>query len=547
MEHIKGTQRGQKTFLPDCIEDFVSDNNPVRVIDAFVDTLNIKELGFKHATVEKTGRPPYDPSDLLKLYIYGYFNRIRSSRSLMRECARNVEVMFLIGKLKPDFRTIADFRKDNAKELKKVFLEFSKLCLKLELYTKELLAIDGTKIRAQNSKDNAYNAEILYKKIARIDEHIKEYLTNMDKNDKDEIKEKTLSTEEITAVIAELKTRKKKYAGYLKELKSTGKTQILKTDPESHRMHTKDGFNCCYNVQTAVDAGSHIIAEYEVTNHNTDQGLLHSVAESTRKVLETKTIEVVADKGYESRKDILECIMNGIIPNVALKYDKKERVYPLEYKEAKITEEMLNSTNPEDIAKCLHAGVLPRCYEGSNIEVELQEKSALGCFTRTEYDTVECPMGKTLSKIKDKGLSKVYANKDACRQCKNRCTSSKNHKTVLFGAEATHVGVKMYCKQENIVNPPPKDHVFHNSFYRKDNPEKKVILTIREDKEKLKQRKCSVEHPFGTIKWYDGAHYLLCRGIEKTTAEIGLSFLAYNLKRVINIVGVEKLIEGIRG
>ena len=161
---------------------------------------------------------------------------------------------------------------------------------------------------------------------------------------------------------------------------------------------------------------------------------------------------------------------------------------------------------PEDIQACLHAGVLPACYEGTAIDVELQEQSALGCFAREEDDTVTCPMGEVLHKVKAKGKSSVYANKDACRQCKNRCTSSKNHKTVLFGPGVVRVGVKMYGKQEAVVHAPPIGHVFHNSFYRKDHDKKKVLLKIRADKEKLKQRMCSGEHPFGTIKWYDGAH-----------------------------------------
>lgn len=543
MEYIKGAERYQKTFLPDCLEDYVGEDNPVRVIDAFVDGLSLNEMGLTHSVLASTGRPPYDPRDLLKLYIYGYFNRIRSSRKLMQECKRNVEVMFLLGKLIPDFRTIADFRKDNAKALRNVFSEFVKVCLKLELYSKHLLAIDGTKIRAQNSKDNAYNAEILIKKLERIDTHIRTYLAELDQNDHREQAEPMLSPEQIRAAVDELRRRRTKYKEYLRELRDTGQTQILTTDPECHRMHTKDGFNCCYNVQTAVDAGSHLIAEYEVTDNATDQGLLHKMAEKTKDMLGVQTLEVVADKGYESRRDILTCVMNATVPNVALKYDKTERVYTLDFEAAEITEEMRQSSLPENIHTCLHAGVLPACYEGTAIDVELQEQSALGCFTREEDDTVTCPMGEVLHKVKDKGKSSVYASKDACRQCKNRCTSSKNHKTVLFGPGAVRVGVRMYGKQEDVVHAPPTGHVFHNSFYRKDHDKKKVLLKIRGDKEKLKQRMCSVEHPFGTIKWYDGAHYVLCRGKEKVTAEIGLSFLSYNLKRAINMVGTRKLIE----
>jgi transposase len=186
MKYIQGQDRRQIALFLDCIEDYISDENPVRVIDAFVDSLDLSLAGFIRTSLKDTGRPPYDPKDLLKLYVYGYFNRIRSSRKLMMECTRNVELFYLLRKLTPDFRTIADFRKDNAKALKKVFGAFVKLCVKLGLYQRELLAIDGSKFRAVNSKDNTYNAEILEKKLKRIEEHIAEYLSQMDTNDSTE-------------------------------------------------------------------------------------------------------------------------------------------------------------------------------------------------------------------------------------------------------------------------------------------------------------------------------------------------------------------------
>lgn len=224
------------------------------------------KLGFKRAKPNDTGRPAYDPRDLLKLYIYGYFNKIRSSRKLMQECTRNLEVMYLIGKLTPDFRTIADFRKDNPKALKRVFKEFAKVCLKLNLYQRELLAIDGSKFRAQNSKNNCYNKVVLEKKLANIENHISDYLNHLDKEDKNEIIREETSTEKIRKAIQELTERKEKYVGYLNELEKSGEKQILTTDPDARRMHSKDGFHCSYNVQTAVDGGSHLIAGYSVDN-----------------------------------------------------------------------------------------------------------------------------------------------------------------------------------------------------------------------------------------------------------------------------------------
>jgi transposase len=277
---------------------------------------------------------------------------------------------------------------------------------------------------------------------------------------------------------------------------------------------------------------------------------LTDVAESAKKTLEVDTIEVTADKGYESRKDILECIMNGTVPNVAMKYDKKERLYTIDYNEAEISEEERNSTAPEDIGKCISAGILPTCFENTAIDVELQEQTALSCFTLNDDGTVTCPMGKTLSKVKMKGSNAIYANKDACRQCPNRCTGSKNHKTVSFGPKTKYVPVKMYGSPRHKLNPIPKDippNPYNHTLCRNDHPKKKVVLRIKEDKEKLKQRMCLSEHPFGTVKWHDGAHYLLCKGIEKASAEMGLSFLAYNLKRAINLVGTKTLIEAMRG
>ncbi len=386
--------------------------------------------------------------------------------------------------MQPDFRTISDFRKENAKALRKVFRKFVKLCEKLKLYHKELIAVDGSKFRAQNSDDKCFNAEILQRKLANIDEHIREYLRAMDKTDAAE-RDETLSPEQVQAAIEELRARKDKYEGYLNELSATDATQILETDPEAHRMHTKDGFHCCYNVQTAVDAGSHLVADYEVTNHNTDQGLLNQVCEQAKELPVAESIEAVADKGQESREDIEKCLMNGTVPNVAMKYDKKERTHNIDCKEAEITEETRCSTKPEDIQACLHAGVLPQCYENTAVSVEVQELSTIGCFTRNVDETVTCPMGNTISRIKMKGNSAVYASRDACRRCPNRCTGSNGHKTVLFGPAATHVAVRMYGNPRHPVITPPEGMVFHNAFNRKDVAPKKVVIRIREDKAKL--------------------------------------------------------------
>ena len=457
---------------------------------------------------------------------------------------RNVEIMWLIGKLRPDFRTIADFRKDNAKGIKLVFREFVGLCDRLKLYDKKTIAVDGSKFRAQNSDDKCYNAEILTKKIKNVNKHIAEYFDSMDQADSMETDE-GLTAEQVKAALAELLSRKEKYEMYLGQLEESGETQILETDPQARRMRSKDGFHCYYNVQTAVDSANHMIAEYEVTNNCNDQGLLNKVCQQAKETLKTETIEAIADKGYESRKDILNCLMNGVIPNVSLRYDKRVRIFNIEYKESEISEEVYKSTKPEDIQRCLHAGVLPECYKDSTISIEKQELTTIGCFSRNDDDTVTCPMGNTLYKTKNKGQNTVYASREACRQCQNRCTESKNHKTVSFGPKTKHIAVVMYGNSEYEVIRPPDNHLVHNAFDRKNKPQAKVVIKIHEDKEKAIQRMSLVEHPFGTVKWYHGAHYLLCRGKEKATAELGLSFMAYNLKRAINLCGVKAIIEAI--
>ena len=543
MKYVEKRDRSQISFLPECVEDYIDEENPVRVIDAFVDSLGMEALGFQKAKPAQTGRPAYDPRDLLKLYLYGYLNRIRSSRMLMRECRRNIELFYLLGSLKPDFRTIADFRKDNPRAIRNTFRAFGKLCVKLGLYNRELLAVDGTKIRAVNSKDNCYNREVLEKKLAHIDEKISSYLAVMDEQDKAERGSET-EPDKIKAAIEELRKRQEKYEGILQELLESGETQILTTDPEARRMHSKDGFHCCYNVQTAVDSGNHLIAEYEVTNHNTDQGLLQEVTAKAKEQLEVKTISAVADKGYESRADILECVYNGTAPTVALKYDKEERSYELPYEEAEITEEERASAKREDIEKCIKAGVLPKIYEGTGISVEVQTKGEISCFLRDEEGLVTCPMGHVLRYSKKRGKCVIYKDKEICRACKNKCTNGE-YKEVSFGPETNCVPVKMFG-----ILTEPAQQIPHNARISPSNhtldtghvPKKKVVLRIQDDKEKLKQRMCLSEHPFGTVKWYHGAHYLLCRGKTKAAGELGLSFLAYNLTRAINIVGVRKLI-----
>lgn len=551
MNYIQGMDRSQMA-LPMCLEEVIAQDNPVRVMDTFVDLLDLKELGFEKAEPALTGRPAFDPRVLLKLYLYGYFNSIRSSRRLMRECGRNVELFYLLNGLKPDFRTIADFRKNNGDAIRKVFVEWTRFCKYLRLYDpSEPLAVDGSKFRAVNGNKKMYNQEILSKKLQRIEEKMEQYLKQLEQEDQTEeaeAKEAEWDSAALQEKITALMKRKALYEEWKDELARSGETQKLTTDPEARMMRmSKDGYHCCYNVQTAVSASSKLVIDYEVTNHINDQGILHEFTENVKETAGIRILRVIADKGYDCKEEILACIMDGTIPYVGFKDDKEERLYPIEYIPARISQKERDSSKPEEIRKCLHAGVLPTCWEGSNLTLEVHLQESIGVFLRGEDRSyVTCPMGQRLNRVREKNGGTEYACKPACRQCSNRCTTSRRHKVVRFGPNTTHVAARMYGDQPPLLTPPP-GFVPTNSFFQKNPIEKIVLLRIADDPGKQRERLCISEHPFGTVKWHHGAHYVLCKGLKKTTAELGFTFLAYNLRRVINMMGVPALLEAMKG
>lgn len=552
MRYIQSTSPEQTWLLPYSLDELVEENNSVRVIRAYVDSLPMEALGFARAVPAQTGRPAYDPRDLLKLYIYGYLNRIRSSRRLMTECRRNVELFYLLNMLKPDFRTIADFRKDNRKALKAVFRDFVKACAELHLLGKKSFAVDGTKIRASNGKKRSFTPQILEKKLDYLREQeqkIEEYLEKMDQEDEAEQKhvrilELDIRPQDMPEKLTQIRERIDKYEGYQKCMKETGVDQIQETDPECRTIHTKEGLQPAYNIQTVVDEKHHLIASFDTTNANTDQGQLDRMAEQTKQELEIESAEFIADKGYESREDIERCVMHGTIPNVGFKYDRDERIFDLEYIPAEIDEETRASQKPEDIQKCLHAGVLPKCYENTTISVQVQERNVISCFIRHEDGRVTCPIGRELLKQHERQYGIVYKSNEACRTCPNRCTDSTKAKEVQIGHNSVYVPVYMYGNPEVPLQKVPdvEQNSPYNHFGRRKQADARVKLVIRRNPDDMQRRKELVEHPFGTIKWYDGAHYFLCRGKEKVSAEIALSFLTYNLRRAINILGVGSLV-----
>jgi transposase/ElaB/YqjD/DUF883 family membrane-anchored ribosome-binding protein len=318
MEHIKGEDRDQLTLFPEALDDYVSQENPVRFIDAFVGTLDLEGLGFEHAVPNETGRPPYNPADLLRLYIYGYLNRVRSSRQLEKEANRNVELMWLLRRLAPDFKTIADFRKDNRQAIRDVCKEFTFYCREQGLFGGELIAIDGSKFKAVNARNRSFSARKLKTITTEIEAKIKGYLEELETNDEQEADIPKPTAEELKEKIEALRERKRKLRALGKQMGASGKTQISLTDPDSRSMPAGKGHgtDVGYNVQVSVDAKHKLILDHEVTNDPTDQGHLSHMALRAKALLGVKRLEAVADMGYYSGRQIRICVEAGIKPYI---------------------------------------------------------------------------------------------------------------------------------------------------------------------------------------------------------------------------------------
>ena len=562
MAYIKGSDRRQRVLFPDCIDEYVEADAPVRLFDAFVDRLKMDELGFIRSTPAETGTPGYDPRGLLKLYIYGYFYQVRSSRKLARECKCNVEVMWLLSKLTPDFRTISDFRKDNKEAITKVYKEFNKFCMRLKLFSKSYISIDGSKFKAVNAKDNNFTLSKLDDRIKRLDEHISIYMEELDVYDQEEGRK--LSKDEIQRKLDVCKERKERYEGYRNQLEESGESQISLTDTDSRLMKANEGFCVGYNVQTAVDAESHMIAGFQVTNNPTDHGQITSVASEVKVDYDVPVLETTADKGYECPKDHADALANGIIPNVIQRDGGCTEQVQFDYNEATITDEQKASTKPEDLKACLEAGVIPDVYEGILTDAQTAEvkelatdvvdsavlkmtpeqmraKALEGYFVRdAERNLVYCPQGEILrlKSIKRNGMIR-YCNKLACKKCKCKCTAQRfkeidfNKDTLIKATEAK----RKQLKEENKDKPkPPRTKVV-----------KKVVrYVLHLDQNKMDNRKCLSEHPFGTIKRTLGQYYFLLKGFVKVGAEMGLFCLSYNLRRAISLRGVPVLVAALR-
>jgi transposase len=474
MAHITGFERSQLLLLPEALDDYICVDNPVRFIDAFVDGLDLVEAGFARVQPMATGRPGYAPGDLLKLYIYGYLNRVRSSRRLEAECHRNIEVIWLLRTLKPDFKTIADFRADNRAAFKAVFRAFTLLCKRLDLFGRELLAVDGTRIKAVNNKDRNFTRNSLEKFIKAADERLAVYLERLDEGDAADKPTGGARVKNLAEKIEGLRKKRGAYDAMLKNLERTGEDQISFTDPDSRAMAAHTRVAVGYNVQVAVDAKNKMIVEQEVTNQVVDMGLLQATAEPALKILDVEKIDVVADKGYFRTEDIAACEKAGLTPYV------------------------------------------PRPQRGSSASHGFFRKDEFRYDT--ERDAYTCPGSHELKpfrfgKLRD--MTKIdYANKEACGDCplRPRCTDA-GYRAV---SRLEHEGALDRMAARLEARPGILD-----------------------------RRRETVEHPFGTIKQWMNQGAFLTRGLERVRAEFSLTALVYNLRRALNILGMDKMMAAV--
>ena len=567
MAYIEGLNRRQYIMFPPCLDEFIGEDDPVRLFDAFVDRLDMRKVGFNRFVPAATGTPGYNPRDLLKLYVYGCYYEVRSSRKLARQCHCNLEVRWLINNLEPDFRTISDFRKDNKEAITKSFKEFNRFCREMKLFSKTFVSIDGSKFKAVNAKDRNFTLNKLDDRIKRLDQHIEDYMKMLDEYDEEE--SRRLSREELERKLEECKDRKERYEGYRNQLEESGESQLSLTDPDARLMKANEGFVVGYNPQVGVDAGSHLIAGFEMTNSPTDHGHITSLSSEIRQDYESPILETTADKGYESPEDHANALASGIVPNVIQRNGGCTENVRFDYHEAEITDEQKAGTNPEDLKACLEAGVVPDAYKGiltdmkvvdakeyvadvSDAEVlnmsdkEMKARAAEGFFVRDAgRNFVYCPEGQMLrpKSVKNDGRIR-YCNRLACKQCQNKCTTSK-FKEADFGKDTLIMnarGWKPKIPPEGSVGETVKPQ----GHKRKAVVKKVVSYTLHLDENKMNQRKCLSEHPFGTLKRSLGQYYFLLKGLAKVTAEMALFCLSYNMRRAINMKGVPALVAALR-
>jgi transposase len=481
MPHKKGTDHDQLLLLPPTLDDFIEEDNPVRVIEAFVDTVDFERLRFAKVRCKDTGCRPYHPGDLLKLYMYGYTNRIRTSRKLERECTRNVELMWLLHDLRPSARTIAYFRSDNKKALKLVFRQFIMMTKSWGLLEGKLLATDGSKLRAVNSKKNNYNQKKIELHLGRIDEKIQEYLDELDKNDKEDNGKRK---EDIQKTLRELNERRKKYENLEKQLKSTGEEQISTTDPQARQLMIRGQITeVAYNVQTTVDSKHNLVIDVKAVNIN-DKKMASVMGRRAKAIIGHGNFDHLLDKGYHNGEKIDECARHGIRTLISPPAASRSGEIPT-----------------------------PEFYNDKFIY-------------NPQTDSYTCPAGQTLTTNGTLYNVKSWNGNTQIKQYKTRgCRTCA-------------------CHSKCTSSPKERGRILQRSIYQ-DVVEKNDHRVMAE-KEKYRRRQEMVEHPFGVVKRQWGYDHVFLKGIDKVEAESNLIFLCYNLKRVINILGINLLIKRLR-
>jgi transposase len=474
---IEGVDRSQTTLFPDCLEDWIDEDNPVRVIDVFVDELDLGTLGFDRVVPLWTGRPAYHPSGLLKLYIYGYLNRVQSSRRLEREAGRNVEVMWLTGRLVPDHKTIADFRKDNGKAIRKVCAQFVSICRGLDLFTEACVAIDGSKFKAVNARDKNFTRAKMKRRLEQIEESVERYLHQLDSADRQEPSlARQTKTARLQDKIATLKEEVQRLKALETEMLATPDQQISLTDPDARSMATsgRGSGMVGYNVQMAVDTEHHLIVTHEVINEGTDRSQLSPMSQKAKAELETDTLDVVADRGYFNGDEILACGRAGITVT---------------------------------LPKPLTSGVKARGRYGKQDFRYVAEE-----------DVCICPAGERLvyhftSVEEGRTLHRYWTN--LCQDCaiKHLCTTGKERRITRWEHE----------------------HVLDD-----------VERRLDENPDKMRTRRQTVEHPFGTLKLWMGYTHFQMKTLKNVRTEMALHVLAYNIKRVMAIMGIGPLMAAIK-
>lgn len=483
----KSNKRREILLFPPSLEDMIPEDSVVRLIDAFVDILDMESHGFviNHKEKNEAGAPQYAPSDLLKIYLYGYINRTRSSRRLERCCKINIEVMWLINGLTPGYVTIANFRKNNSKSIKKVFRSYNRFLDNQDLFGKKTIAVDGSKFRGQNAKRNNFTEKSIKRHQDYIDKKIEEYLSQLNQSDQAESQEN--SEKQIKEKLKQLDERKNKYNQLKNQLDEQEQKQISIIDTDA-RLFSSIGNKGIvgYNLQSVVDDKNCLIVDSEVTNTG-DQNALHKMAHTAKEFLQTDRIDILADSGYDTGEEIMKCTEDDITTYVA-----------------------------------------PRLQAGSTKKSKFKKDKF---FYDKDSDTYTCPEGMTMKTNgilytkkregkKDAKFKEYKLSFDKCNACKYKRECA---------------GTRLNRKQSRII----ERYVYAD--YTELNQQR-----IKKNKNYYRQRASIVEHPFGTIKRQWGYSYTLLKGLEKVGGEFDLICLCYNMRRSVSILGVMELIKRLK-